>query len=590
MIQHLNARLSGGLKNAWLLLFFLLGFSFWLSTAWLQLCAGLALFLFAMQSLNNGVRQLAGGRLQALLATSTATPRRSFLFGFLATTTVQSSTLVSLLTMAFLSSGLITLAAGLPVLLGANLGSATGIWLLALLGQSSSLSTLALPLLVFAVLLNFSPQRQAVAQVMLGVAFLFLGIDGMKTGFSGFQLGLDTLTQNHGDARLWFAAAGFLLTAVLQSSHATLILALTAVDSGQLALHQAFALAIGANLGSTLTAVLAAIRSNAAGRRLAAAHVLFNLVMVTLALLLFSGLTQIVYALAVPLLANHNPPIQLAMFHTLCNLMGLALFWPWQKPFAALLTRWLPDREASALPPEPEKTTVRARYLGDSALSSADTALIAVQQELHHLEQLSLEVLCHALRLPVSQLYSETIDDRQLQIGDSPLSLDADALYRRHVKGVYSDLIGFMSRMNHDMTPEQQRLWEHSQQVAYRLVAAVKHAKHLQKNLVQQLHAPPSTTRKLYVDLRYQLLLQLRALHQAGLLPVEARQSALQPIRQDSAAQAQHFRNRLFNALRHGDLDSEQASSLINDLGYATQIVHSLAAVLDSESREDPAH
>lgn len=156
---------------SWVFLFALLALSFWFSAGWLALCAGLALFLFGMQCLEEGLRLLAGGRLERLLALSTATPFKSLMFGVSATLLVQSSSLVSLLTIAFIGTGLIQLAAGIAILFGANLGTTSGIWLLALAGQNVSLAPLALPLLVFGVLGSFSgPRGQATGRVVLGGA------------------------------------------------------------------------------------------------------------------------------------------------------------------------------------------------------------------------------------------------------------------------------------------------------------------------------------------------------------------------------------------------------------------------------------
>src|SRR5690554_2897734 len=130
----------------------LLIWSFWRSASWLELCAGLAMFLFGMQMLEEGLRKLAGSKLEQWLARSTGTPVRGLLFGIGGTALLQSSTLVSLLTIAFVSTGLIQLAGGIAIIFGANLGATSGIWLLALAGQNFSLSPLALPLLVFGVL------------------------------------------------------------------------------------------------------------------------------------------------------------------------------------------------------------------------------------------------------------------------------------------------------------------------------------------------------------------------------------------------------------------------------------------------------
>src|SRR5690554_8173095 len=134
----------------------ILSASFWYSAGWLQLCAGLALFLFGMQCLEEGLKELAGSRLEQLLERSTATPLKGLMFGVGGTMILQSTTLMSLLTIAFISTGLIHLAGGISILLGINLGTSGGIWLLAAAGQNFSLSPLALPLLVFGVLAGFN--------------------------------------------------------------------------------------------------------------------------------------------------------------------------------------------------------------------------------------------------------------------------------------------------------------------------------------------------------------------------------------------------------------------------------------------------
>ena len=164
-----------------------LSLSFFYSPGWLQLSAGLALFLFGMQCLEEGLKKLAGGHLEQLLERSTATPLKGFLFGMGGTMVLQSTTLMSLLTIAFISTGLIQLAGGIAILLGINLGTSGGIWLLAAAGQNFSLSPLALPLLVFGVLAGFNGAKgKAVGRIILGIAFIFLGIDQIKSAFVEF--------------------------------------------------------------------------------------------------------------------------------------------------------------------------------------------------------------------------------------------------------------------------------------------------------------------------------------------------------------------------------------------------------------------
>ena len=571
----------------------MLSWSFWASDGWLELCAGLALFLFGMQCLEEGLRQLAGSKLEQLLTRSTATPLKGLMFGMSGTMLLQSSTLVSLLTIAFISTGLIKLAGGIAILFGANLGSTTGIWLLALAGQNVSLSPLALPLLVFGVLASFTGDKgKAAGRIVLGIAFIFLGIDQIKTGFSSFG-GMD-LSQYHAGGlagQLMFVAIGLFATVVLQSSHATLMLTLTALATGQLDLGQALATAIGANVGTSVTtAFVGSLGGNRSGQRLALAHVLFNVTTAVLAIALLSPLTWLVQWLGLA----ENRLIQLALFHTLFNAMGVLLFWPWQAQLANLLLRVLPERvEPTVLitelaPARPEEPT-RARYLNDRALDSADAAASAVAQELQHLARLSLEVICHATYLPVDQLRQQgRIDEALINAKPDAQALDAERLYQRHIKGVYSDLLTFMGRLELPLDESHQAFWL-SCQVAALQLDAVKDAKHLQKNLGHYLRTDESAARQAYVELRRHLLeslREIRALNHSE-LPDELWRERLNWLDERAAKFDAEFRRRLFESIRNQKLDGLQSSSLMNDLGYASRIIQSLRnALLLGEGHE----
>ncbi|BAN45986.1 Na/Pi cotransporter family protein [Metapseudomonas resinovorans] len=566
--------------------------SFWFSSGWLELCAGLALFLFGMQCLEEGLRQLAGGKLEQLLSSSTSTPFKSLMFGMCGTFVLQSSTLVSLLTIAFISAGLIQLAGGIAILFGTNLGATSGIWLLAMAGQNLSLSPLALPLLVFGVLSGFFGEKsKAAGRIVLGIAFIFLGIDQIKDGFASFGGDMD-LTSYEAQGvlgSLLFVLIGLLVTVVLQSSHATLMLTLAALAGGQVDLVQGFAIAIGSNVGSSVTtAFVGSLGGNRSGQRLALAHVLFNVVTCTIAFILLGPLTWLVSVIAGATGLGENKLIQLAMFHSLINGMGVVLFWPIQGRLAQWLVRWLPEREEpqvlitelAADPQAPART--QARYLNERALDSVDAAAGAVVRELRHLARLSLEVICHALYLPVDQLARVQGDEQLLQARPEPQHLDAEGLYQRHIKGVYGDLLSFMGRLDLPLDEAHQQFWVNCQLAALQLVDAVKDAKHLQKNLGRFLDQGPSPLRTAYVDLRRHLLAMLHEVRELARsdLPQEAWDARLEWLNEKAASFDGAFRTRLFESVRKGELDGLQTSSLMNDLGYTSRIFQSLRNVL----------
>lgn len=577
-----------------------LSVSFWYSPGWLQLCAGLALFLFGMQCLEEGLKLLAGGRLEQLLERSTATPFKGFLFGVGGTMVLQSTTLMSLLTIAFISTGLIQLAGGISILLGINLGTSGGIWLLAAAGQNFSLSPLALPLLVFGVLAGFNgPKSKAAGRIVLGIAFIFLGIDQIKGGFTAFGSTIDMTEQVSSGllGQLAFVAIGLTLTAILQSSHATLMLILAALAGGQIELWQGMAIAIGGNLGSSVTtAIVGWLGGNRGGQRLALVHVLFNGLTGVVTLLLLTPLAWLSQWLMSALGSSSNTLLQLAMFQTLFNVIGVLLFWPWQQRLEVLLCRILPDREEPSVLIDDKQTgqhsvvelrepiITRARYLSDAALTSVDTASRAVVQELQHLGRLSLEVICHALYQPVSQLLETRVNEAHLTARPNEAEcLDAEELYQRHIKGVYSELLGFMSRLEAEMDEEHKKFWMTCQVVALQLVDAVKDAKHLQKNLGRYLRDERSHVHGHYLDLRRHLLWVLRQVREVGRLdlPDDVWRSRLDWVDGQSAKFDADFRYRIFSEVRNQQLDNLQASSLMNDLGYTSRITQSLRNVLE---------
>ncbi|WP_273793088.1 Na/Pi cotransporter family protein [Brucella anthropi] len=589
-------------RLAGLLVFFALGYSFWRNEHWLTLCAGLALFLFGMQCLEEGLRNLAGSALERMLARGTSTSWKSLLVGLVGATTMQSSTLVSLMTIAFITTGLIVLPAGIAIIFGANLGSATGIWLLALAGQNFSLSAFALPLLVFGVLASFlGPKMKAFGRILLGIAFIFLGIEQIKEGFSVVTGNLN-LAQYDVDGwlgRLIFAAVGLVLTLLLQSTHATLMLALTALGLGQVGLWQAAAIAIGANVGSSVTTGIAgALGGNRSGQRLALAHVIFNVVTAILALLVMDIFVRLAIFLTAAVGLGDNQLIMLAFFNSQFNILGVLLFWPMLQPFARFLERVLPvSSEPRVLIPHPERPALdaqplQARYLDKSALSSLDTAGAAVVRELQHLGRLSIEVICNALYLPVSEINRAKHDDAVMRARPDDDYADADFLYRRYIKGVYGDILSFIGKVELPEDKERRAFWMTCQMVALQLVEIVKDAKHLQKNLGFYLRQDDSPVREGYVELRHYLI---KVLHDVRLLTRADAASGNWEVRQKEFADRigifeLDFSTRLFALNRAGKISGMQLSSLLNDLGYARRIAKGLNNLLEirKRSKEDP--
>lgn len=562
------------------LLLLLLGLMIW-STELATLAAGVGLFVMGIGRLEEGFRAFSGGALERWLKWSTSSLWKSLLVGIVSTAAVQSSTLVTLLGIAFLSAGLINTLGGVGLTLGANLGTTSGAWLIALAGLKLNMAQLSMPMLAFGVFLARREEAgwRGGGLALLGIGLVFLGIDLMKAGFSGFEGAFDLARfAVDGWAGVFlFVLIGALATVIMQSSHATLVLTLAALAAGQVNYDNALALVIGANLGSTATALFAAIGSNNAGRRIAATHLIFNLVTAGGALLMLHPLVAAVEWLAqLAGLGSDEHMLKLAIFHTLYNVFGLALTLPWALLLVRLLERWLPDEPR---PPEAEgllseRSRAHGLYVNDSALVHADTALKVLGQELQHLAQLSRQVVGAAMYLPGNLAEMSTVQLHQAVRQPVPMELreDADALYEQHIKGVFADMVDFMSRLDVSLLPEQQHALLNTTMAARDLVTAVKAARHLQVNLRKHIDSPHPVLREAYSRLR----------EQCGLLLLELRDWANHAdsdaayLLQDSDARAalftSDFQRTLQQQLRNRELDGWQATSLLNDLNYLDRI------------------
>ncbi|MDH3632581.1 MAG: Na/Pi symporter, partial [Gammaproteobacteria bacterium] len=224
--------------------------------------AGIAIFLIGMHYMEDGFKLFSGGTLEIVLERFTSTTPRAIGTGFLATAVVQSSSLVSVIIISFLSAELIGLTQAVGVVFGSNIGTTATAWLVSSFGLKIKIAHYALPMLIFGVMLQFSKQNayKGIGSVMIGLGFIFLGIAYMKEGFETMKQGLDLAE---------YAMAGYLgvfvyvlfgavATVIIQSSSATMAIIITALATGQIDYINALALAIGANVGTTVTAILGA--------------------------------------------------------------------------------------------------------------------------------------------------------------------------------------------------------------------------------------------------------------------------------------------------------------------------------------------
>lgn len=339
------------------------------------LAGGLGLFLLGMSMMTDGLKLAAGPALERILAGATRTRLHALGSGVLVTAVVQSSSAVTVATIGFVNAGLLSLGPALWVLFGANVGTSMTSWMVALAGLKFKIEALALPLIGVGVVLRLTGEgkrRGALGSALAGFGLLFLGITMLQQSFTGLA---DQITLPQGEGVLPVAAQvgiGVLMTVLMQSSSAAMAIALTAAQGGLLTMHGAAAVVIGANIGTTVTALLAAVGATPNARRAAAAHVVFNLVTAAVALALLPWLLVALAAATQWLGLSSEPAAGLALFHTVFNVLGVLLMWP----LASSLTAWLQKRFRAR-----EDNEAQPRYLDDNVLQVPTLAVGALKRE-----------------------------------------------------------------------------------------------------------------------------------------------------------------------------------------------------------------
>ena len=355
------------------------------------LLGGIGLFLLGMGLMTDGLKLAAGHALERILASSTKTRLRGLASGALITALVQSSSAVTVAAIGFVNAGLLTLGQSLWVLFGSNVGTTMTGWLVALVGLKFKIDVLALPLIGIGMALRLTGgnnKRAALGMALAGFGVLFLGIDMLRMSFSGVATGF-SLGEFEGALGIAvMVLSGILMTVLMQSSSASLTIVLTAAQGGLITIESAAAAVIGANIGTTVTALIAAIGATPNAKRAAGAHVLFNLLTGIVALLLLPLLLALIGVLRDWLELDAAPAATLAMFHTVFNLLGVALMWP----LVGRLTHFLERRFRTA-----EEDEARPRYLDANVAEVPALALDALKREVARMGGIALRMMREAL-------------------------------------------------------------------------------------------------------------------------------------------------------------------------------------------------
>ena len=352
----------------------------------LRLIGSLALFWYGMKIMSEGLQKFAGDSLRRILTAMTTNRVTGVLTGVLITALIQSSSATTVMVVSFVNAGLLTLTQSIGVIMGANIGTTVTAWLISALGFKVDIAAFALPLLAFALPLFFSGKssRKSIGEFVFGFAFLFMGLQSLKANAPDLGANPEMLAfvQNYTDMGFFsiilFLFIGAILTMIVQASAATMAITLIMCANGWIDYHLGVALVLGENIGTTITANLAALTGNTQARRAALAHLVFNVFGVMWVLVLFYPFTNAVSWFVTHVMKVSDPAVavsfKLAAFHTAFNISNtFIMIW-----FVSLIEKTV----CTLIKPKVEDEEYRLRYITGGMLSTAELSILQAHKEI----------------------------------------------------------------------------------------------------------------------------------------------------------------------------------------------------------------
>ncbi len=558
-----------------------------------QLIGALGLFLFGMKVMSDALLLLAGTRMRAILATMTSNRFLGVATGFMITSVIQSSSATTLMVVSFSNASLLSLTEAISVIMGANIGTTITAWLITLLGFEVSMSAIALPLVGFGFLFTFAKKERLKqwGTFIIGFAVLFIGLQFLKESMPdinahpGLMEALSAYGRMGYGSILLFLLVGTLLTIIIQSSSATMALTLVMTAQGWISFELAAAMVLGENIGTTVTANLAAIVGNYQAKRTARAHLVFNLLGVLWMLGLFYPFLRMV-AWVTGQLGGDSPfveaaavPVAISLFHTIFNIANTLLLIGFIKPIGRLV-EWLVPQPAL-----PEKAIDEPKYLHEKVLKYPETAIAALLDESKYLyEHAIFEIVSHAMNLHRDDILGTEKPGKMVRKSKEDFKTDVRALYLSKVKNIYGEIIRYATLAQSRLVLSEA---QHSRllqiKVANRkMVEIIRDVGDLSRNVSRFLDSPNSSIKEEYNHFRKKVVRVLRVVYRfsSGGDKEKAHRKLL-ALKQSTTEGIQPGNKRIERLIREDKVNSEMASSLVNDHDHLIDLIMHLIDVAE---------
>jgi phosphate:Na+ symporter len=559
----------------------------------LQLLGALGVFLFGMKVMSDALLKLAGNKMRSILATMTSNRFLGITTGFLITSVIQSSSATTLMVVSFSNAGLLTLTEAISVIMGANIGTTITAWLITILGFKVSMSAIALPLVGFGFAFTFAKKEKTknIGSFIIGFALIFIGLQFLKEAMPDIKNNPEILAflSKYTDlgylSILLFLLIGTVLTVVIQSSSATMALTLIMTAQGWIPFEMAAAMVLGENVGTTITANLAAIVANYKAKQTARAHLIFNLIGILWMLILFYPFLKFVSWLSVqfgsdsPYITAAAIPVAISLFHTTFNICNTFLLVWFVKPIARVVERMVPEREMA------ERAIEEPKFLSKSALKYPETALESLLMESRYLYKNPIfEIVAHALNLHREDIKSDVKLKQLIQKSTEDLEANVRELYYAKVKTIYGEIIRFAATTQNTLNLSKKQNKDVSDiRVANRkMIEIVRDSRELNRNVVAAMNGDNEHLKKEYDDFRKKVAKVLRVIYRFRKGDETDKQyMKLVKLKKDAKVNIRHSNASIDKLIRKDLITAEMASSLFNDYSNVNDIIKKLIEVAE---------
>lgn len=567
-------------KLFWISIVLILLWWFWQSENFSKISAWIAIFLFWMIFLWQWFKEFTWGWFEKILKNFTDKTWKSITLGIFWATIMQSSSLVTIIAISFLSADLIPLAQWIAISLGSNIWTTTWAWLVAAFWMKISLSTYAYPILVFWFIFYIQKSKNLkwIWYILAWIWFVFLWVDNIKDWFETFRQSVNLMdyTVDWFKWILVFVLIWTIATIVLQSSLATIILVLAALWFNQVTYENAIALVIWANIWTTFTGILGSLNSNTNWKRLAVADVISKTLTWTIFTVFIYQVISLVDLIA-SVLNLTDPSMKIAIFHTIYNIVWVGILLPFYGKFVNFIENLLPETEVI------QKWFARNLYLNWAAEELPNTAIISLVKETRHMYSNSIDILLKILWLELTDLDPDKdgiVDYKSVKSKIKIYEWDSDQLYWEKIKILFWEIMDFSTRVQAKNPEKYFEEFSTIRRANINIVEAVKIIKHLKRNLERFLHSSNPAIKLQYEKIIEDLLFVIANIERLDVTEGDYERIEILWSMQKFISDNDIINNwKIDELIRNKLITNEMATSLIKDTNYKNDICKKLILV-----------